>query len=135
MVVTVYTFMVGDLFHANHVRFLELAKTFGDKLIVGVLSNEAVESYKRTPIFPLEDRLVIIAAQKCVDMVVVQHTRSPLDTIKALIPDIVVHADSWKDNFPDEIEIRNLGVDIIFTPYFKGISTTEAIKICKMRKI
>ena len=70
--VVVYTFMVGDLFHVNHVRFLELAKTYGDKLIVGVLSDEAVESYKRTPIFPLEDRLIIIAAQKCVDTVVVQ---------------------------------------------------------------
>lgn len=129
--VIVYTFVVGDLFHANHVRFLELARSFGDKLIVGVLSDSAVESYKRIPIYPLKDRLLIVSSLKFVDMVIVQYSKSPLEVIKMLLPNIVVHADDWKNNFPDKEEIESLGVKIEFTPYFDGTTTTKAIKKCK----
>lgn len=132
--IVVYTFIVGDLFHVNHVRMLELAKTFGDKLVVGILSDEAVESYKRKPIYSLKDRFEIVKAIRCVDMVVVQYSRSPLDVIKMLLPDIVVHADDWKENFPDRSEIEKLGIKIEFTPYFKGMTTTEAIRKCKEMK-
>lgn len=129
--VIIYTFMVADLFHANHLRFLELAKTYGDKLIVGILSDKAVESYKRTPIYFLDDRVVTVSGLRCVDEVVVQNYKSPLENIIKLNPDIVVHADNWKDNFPDEYKIRSRGIDIIFTPYFKGMTTTDAIRKCQ----
>lgn len=134
--ITVYTFVVGDLFHANHVRMLELAKTYGDVLIVGILSDEAVESYKRTPIYSLKDRLEIVKSLRCVDRVVVQYSRSPFEVVKMLLPDIVVHADDWKDNFPDRLKIEELGIKIEFTPYFEGMTTTEVIRKCKeMRQI
>lgn len=131
---TVYTFVAGDLFHANHVKFLELAKTYGDNLIVGVLSDEAIESYKRTPVYSLNDRLKIVSALKCIDRVVVQHSKSPLEVIKMLLPDVVVHADNWKNDFPDKESIESLGVRIEFTPYFEGMTTTKAIKKCRMMK-
>jgi len=129
----VYTFIVGDLFHVNHVRILELAKTFGDYLIVGVLSDEAVESYKRKPIYSLEDRVKIVNSLKCVDKVVIQYSRSPLEVIKDkdLNIDIVVHADDWKYNFPDRLKIEELGVKVVLTPYFDGMSTTKAIRKIK----
>lgn len=132
----VYTFIVGDLFHVNHVRVLELAKTFGDYLIVGVLSDEAVESYKRKPIYSLSDRVEIVRSLRCVDRVVVQNSKSSLEVIKDkdLNIDIVVHADDWKENFPDKVEIEKLGVKIEFTPYFKGMTTTEAIRKCREMK-
>lgn len=134
--VVVYTFMVSDLFHANHLRFLELAKTYGDKLIVGILSDKAVESYKRTPIYSLDDRITTVAGLRCVDKVIVQNYKSPLKNIIRLNPDIVIHADNWKSNFPDEDKIRSLGIDIIFTPYFKGMTTTNAIRKCQeMEKV
>lgn len=132
----VYTFIVADLFHANHLRFLELAKTYGDELIVGILSDSAVESYKRTPIYSLNDRMTVVAGLLCVDKVVVQNSKSPLENIIELSPDIVVHADNWKGSFPDEDKIRDLGVVIMFTPYFKGMTTTDAIRRCQaMEKI
>lgn len=131
---TVYTFIVGDLFHVNHVRFLQLAKTFGDTLIVGVLSDEAVESYKRTPIYSLEDRLEIVKSLKCVDRVVVQYSKSPIEVVKMLLPDIIVHADDWKHDFPDRELIEKLGIRIEFTPYFDGMTTTEAIRKCRETK-
>ncbi len=129
--VVVYTFVVGDLFHANHVRFLELARTFGDKLIVGVLSDLAVSSYKRKPIYSLTDRLLIVSSLKFVDMTVVQYSRSPLEVAKILLPNIIVHADDWKSNLPDKEEIESLGIEIKFTQYFEGTSTTKAIEKCK----
>lgn len=133
--VIIYTFMVADLFHANHLRFLELAKTYGDKLVVGIISDEAVESYKRKPIYSLDDRITTVAGLRCVDEVVVQYSKSPLLNIIKLNPNIVIHADNWKDNFPDEDKIRSRGIDIIFTPYFKGMTTTDAIRKCQSMEI
>jgi len=129
--VVVYTFMVADLFHANHLRFLELAATYGDKLIVGILSDEAVESYKRKPIYSIDDRVKTLSGLRCVDEVMVQYSKSPLQNIIKLNPDIVIHADNWKGDFPDEDKIRSLGIDIIFTPYFNGMTTTDAIRKCQ----
>lgn len=129
--IVVYTYMIADLFHANHLRFLELAKTYGDKLIVGIIPDDVVKVYKRMPIYSLNDRITIIAGLRCVDSVIVQNSRSSLENIIKLDPDIVIHADDIKNDFPDEDEIRNLGVDIIFTPYFEGVTTTSIIRKCQ----
>lgn len=67
----VYTSGVFDLFHVGHLSVLKKAKEFGDYLIVGVHSDEDVESYKRSPIIPLEQRCEIIRNIKCVDEVIV----------------------------------------------------------------
>lgn len=131
--VIVYTFIVGDLFHANHVRFLNLAKEFGDFLIVGVLSDEAVQSYKRKPFFSFEDRLFLTENVKCVDKVVPQYFKSPYSNLSFYLPDIVVHADDWKEDFPDADKIRELGIKIEFTPYLEGITTTKIIENVRKR--
>jgi cytidyltransferase-like protein len=131
---TVYTFIIGDLFHINHIKFLELAKTYGDKLIVGVLSDDVAKSYKGTLIYPLEDRFKIVNALKCVDRVVVQHAISPLEVVKTLLPDVVVCTDNWMYNFPDKKNIESLGTKIEFTPCFKDITTSEVIRRCKTMK-
>ena len=51
--VRVYVDMVGDLFHAGHVALLREARSHGDRLVVGVLSDETAASYKRRPIMTL----------------------------------------------------------------------------------
>ncbi|MBL4910579.1 MAG: adenylyltransferase/cytidyltransferase family protein [Alteromonadaceae bacterium] len=67
----VYTSGVFDLFHVGHLSVLKKAKEFGDYLIVGVHSDEDVESYKRTPIIPCEQRCEIIRNISCVDEVII----------------------------------------------------------------
>ena len=68
--VRVYTDMTGDLFHYGHVNALRQCKEYGDVLIVGVHSNKSVESYKRTPIMNMDERIKVIEACKYVDEIV-----------------------------------------------------------------
>lgn len=56
----VYVDMVGDLFHPGHVALLRAARTFGERLIVGVLSDEVVATYKHKPIMTLAERVAVI---------------------------------------------------------------------------
>ena len=62
--------MCGDLLHYGHIRFLEKAKKLGDKLIVGIHSNKTIESYKRTPVCNMEERIELVKSVKWVDEVI-----------------------------------------------------------------
>ncbi|MBC7277617.1 adenylyltransferase/cytidyltransferase family protein [Nocardioides sp.] len=66
----VYVDMVGDLFHAGHVELLREARTHGDYLIVGVLSDETAAGYKRPPIMTLAERVAVVEACRYVDEVI-----------------------------------------------------------------
>lgn len=128
--VCVYVDIVGDLFHAGHVEFLKKAKTFGNYLIVGVLADDVVEGYKRTPILSLEDRVKVIEACRYVDEVVVA---PPLRLTEEMVNDLginfVVHGDDFnKDLLEDQYGVA-LKLGIFRTvPYTPGISTTTIIK-------
>jgi cytidyltransferase-like protein len=62
--------MVGDLFHAGHVALLRAARELGDHVVVGVLSDETVASYKRRPIMTLAERVAVVEACRYVDEVI-----------------------------------------------------------------
>jgi cytidyltransferase-like protein len=66
----VYVDMVGDLFHPGHVALLRAARDYGDRLVVGVLSDETVAAYKRRPIMSLAERVAVIEACRYVDEVI-----------------------------------------------------------------
>ncbi len=66
----VYVDMCGDLLHYGHIRFLEKAKKLGDKLIVGIHSDKTIESYKRTPVCNMKERIELVKAVKWVDEVI-----------------------------------------------------------------
>ena len=66
----VYTSGVFDLFHAGHLQALQWAKNQGSFLIVGILSDEDAQSYKRLPIIPYEQRFSIIENLNFVDKVI-----------------------------------------------------------------
>ncbi len=128
--VRVYADIVGDLFHAGHVEFFKKAKELGDELIIGVLSDEDVYSYKRVPILTLAERAAVIGACKYVDEVVLA---PPLRLTEEWIHehriDLVVHG----DDFNQDLLMDQYGTSIemgIFrsVPYCKGISTTNIIQ-------
>lgn len=133
--IRIYADIVGDLLHAGHIEFFKNARTFGDYLIIGVLSDEDVASYKRVPILTLEERVTVIKACRYVDEVIVAPPlRTTEEWLKEHDIDLVVHG----DDFNPELLMDQYGVPItmgIFrsVPYTKGISTTDIINRIKER--
>ena len=126
----VYADVCCDLFHSGHVEFLKTARDLGDYLIVGVLSAEAVQTYKRSPIMSAKERAAVISCCRYVDETIVDATL-PVDRgfmLKHDI-DIVVHA-----HHPDEDELYNKHYlypistgQFVRLDYSAGITTTEII--------
>ena len=122
---------VWDLFHVGHLNLIRNAKGLGDKLIVGVSTDECVVKEKgKTPVIPFEQRYKIVEAIKYVDCVVPQYTRDKTRLIKTLKPDILVAGDDW-DKLKGQEVLEKIGGKVIFFPYTKTINTTELIERIK----
>ena len=128
-----YTTGVFDLFHIGHLNILRRAKEQCDYLIVGVSTDELVESYKhKSPVIPYEERKAIVEAIKYVDEVVPQINRDKLAAWKQYRFDKMFVGDDWKGSelFSRlEDEFRKLGVEIVYFPYTKGTSSSYLRKI------
>lgn len=124
-----YTDGVYDLFHVGHLNMIMEAKKHCDFLIVGVHSDKIVNEYKnRETIINEKDRAIIVGAIKHVDKVVINNTRDKLELWKLYHFDVVFIGDDWKgterwNKF--EVELSKIGVDVVYIPYTKGISTTK----------
>ena len=120
----VYAYVCGDILHEGHLLQLENAKAMGDKLIVGVLTDEAVMEKKKAPIISFAQRLRLVQAIGCVDVVVPQHDYSPITNVKSLGVDILMESASHLGN--DYLkDLKDLDVRVIMTPYYPGQSSTD----------
>ena len=95
---SVYVCLSTDIIHGGHMRILKRAARLG-KLTVGVMTDEAVASYKRYPLVPYEERAALLAGVSGVCRVVPQNSLSYRENIEKYRPDIVVHGDNWAHNF------------------------------------
>jgi cytidyltransferase-like protein len=127
--IRVYADIVGDLFHAGHIEFIKKARAFGDYLIIGVIADENVEEYKRTPILTLEERVKIISACRFVDEVIVAPPLRPSqEWLKERNIDYVVHGDDFSPELLRDQYGSSLDLGIFRSvPYTKGISTSNII--------
>ena len=91
---TVYLCFSTDLLHSGHIALLRRARRLG-RLIVGVLSDEAVASYRRFPLVPYAERAALLRSLALVDRVVEQRTLSYRENLEKYRPDYVVHGDDW----------------------------------------
>ena len=121
----VYTSGTFDMLHINHLRLIEYARGLGDILIVGVNTDELVNSYKSTPMIPFEERIALMRAIKGPDLVIPQHSLDHTDKVKKLHMDIFVVGDDWVGKY-DYLE--KMGVTVVYTPYGKGVSSTSLKK-------
>ena len=123
-----YTTGVFDMFHIGHLNILRRAKERCDYLIVGVSTDDVVESYKhRKPIIPYEHRAAIVEAIKYVDEVVPQTSLNKTEFLKKRHFDIMFHGDEWKgtDLYNQyEIEFAQFGAKIEYLHHTEGISST-----------
>jgi len=126
---TVYTYGAFDLLHPGHLKLLETAKTHGNKLIVGIVSDNAIKKLKgkNRPIQNQDTRYKIISSLKCVDQVVHQKEYDPTPNLKIHKPDILVKGDDW-EKIPGEQHILKNGGKLIKPPYTQGYSTSDIIK-------
>lgn len=131
----VYVDVCADLMHAGHIRFFQQAREFGDYLIVGVLADEDVASYKRVPILTLAERVAEVEACRYVDEVI---AAPPIKLTKEWIEDhkidVVVHGDDLDQELLKYWYDSSIQMGIFRTvPYTKGISTTEIINRIRER--
>lgn len=130
-----YTTGVFDMFHIGHLNILRRAKEQCDYLIVGVSTDEVVESYKHhKPIISYEQRAAIVAAIRYVDEVVPQVTMDKLEFLKQRHFDVMFHGDEWKGTElynKYEKDFAQYGARIEYLSHTEGISSTmlrETIK-------
>lgn len=129
---TVYTDGVFDLFHANHALFLEEARAHGDLLIVGVVSDQMAEGYKRQPTISEQERLRVIQSHKSVDISFILDGPVVARTLDKIIADYnvdaVVYAGDNAEAFGDYFGSAINGGFFYKLPYHDGTSTSKIIK-------
>ena len=99
---TVYMCFSTDLIHGGHIAIIRRARRLG-RLMIGVLSDEAVASFKRFPLVPCAERMRLFENIAGVASVVEQRTLSYRENIERYRPDIVVHGDDWVNGFQQPI--------------------------------
>ncbi len=127
---TVYVGMSADLVHPGHLNILKRAAELGD-VVVGLLTDEAIASYKRVPYMTFDQRKSVVESLKYVSRVVPQKTLDYVPNLEELKPDIVVHGDDWKTGVQRKTRQRVIdalaqwGGELVEVPYTKGISSTQ----------
>jgi glycerol-3-phosphate cytidylyltransferase len=123
-----YTTGVFDMFHIGHLNVLKNAKKYCDYLIVGVSTDDLVQSYKKKiPVISFEERIAIVEAIRFVDEVIPQTSMDKYTAWEKLHFDAIFHGDDWKGSeMYNEIEKKfaAVGVDMVFLPHTQGTSST-----------
>ena len=123
-----YTQETYDMFHIGHLNLIKNAKKHCDYLVVGVNTDELVESYKnKRPIVPLAERIEIVRAIRYVDEVIVTDTLDKRAAWDKLHFDEIYIGDDWKGNARWEAtgrEMEALGARLVYLPYTKDTSST-----------
>ncbi len=127
----VFTNGCFDLLHAGHVRLLEAARAQGDLLVVGLNSDASVRRLKgpSRPVLPAGERAEALRALEAVDRVVLYEQDTPLETLQALVPDVLVKGADWAPGTivgADVVEAA--GGRVVRVELLAGRSTTGLIE-------
>ena len=128
----VYTVGTFDLLHVGHLALLEYCRTLGDVVAVGIGSDSVVNSYKpNVPVIPLNQRMEMLKALRCVDIVRPYYELEYVSACKELNPDIFVIGEDWGDkphNIDVESYLKSKGKKIIQISYNPQTSSTQIKK-------
>jgi len=126
----VYIGMSADLIHPGHLNIIKEASKLGD-VMVGLLTDKAIASYKRLPALKFEQRKLIIESIKGVAEVVAQDELDYSGNLRKYKPDFVVHGDDWQKGVQQQTRqkvidtLAEWGGKLHEVPYTKGISSTQ----------
>ncbi|MBL4584937.1 MAG: adenylyltransferase/cytidyltransferase family protein [Pseudomonadales bacterium] len=125
----VYTVGTFDLLHVGHLALLEYCKTLGSVVAVGVAADEVVSSYKpHVPVIPLEERIEMLQALRCVDIVRPYFELEYVSGCKDIEPDIFVIGEDWGDkphNVAVESYLKSVKSKIIQVSYSPKTSSSK----------
>lgn len=127
---TVYTVFSIDFLHEGHINILKQASKYGE-VIVGLLTDEAIVSFKNITHFPYEKRKFIIENVKYVSKVIKQDTLDYTKNLKLIKPDYVVHGDDWKFGIQKQVRqkvistLKQWGGKLIEPKYTQNISSKK----------
>ena len=125
----VYVGLSADLLHHGHLNIIKEAKKLGE-IIVGLLTDRAITSYKRLPYLSYEQRKIIVENIKGVKQVMAQDSLDYVPNLRRLRPDYVVHGDDWRTGIQKETRekvinaLKEWGGELVEIPYTQGISST-----------
>jgi phosphoenolpyruvate phosphomutase / 2-hydroxyethylphosphonate cytidylyltransferase len=129
----VYVGLAADILHEGHINILKIAKNYGD-VIVGLLTDKAIASYKNIPYLDFEKRKVVIENIKYVKKVIPQKTLDYTENLNLIKPEFVVHGDDWKTGNSKNIRKRVIQTlkkwsgKLIEPKYTKKISSSSIKK-------
>mmetsp|Transcript_21428 Transcript_21428/g.36588 ORF Transcript_21428/g.36588 Transcript_21428/m.36588 type:complete len:143 (+) Transcript_21428:94-522(+) len=132
----VYVAMAADLIHHGHINIINTAAKLGP-VVIGLLTDEAIKSYKRAPIVSWEQRRQVIASIKGVKIVIPQTTHDYCRNLEVLRPAYVVHGSDWKTGTQAAARQRVIDClkqwdgELVEPEYSAGVSTTQIIASCK----
>ena len=125
----VYVGLSADILHEGHINIIQTAKKFGD-VIVGLLTDQAIASYKNIPQLSYKQREIILKNIKLIKKVIPQKTLDYTYNLNLIRPDFVVHGDDWKNSIQKPIRLnviktlKKWGGKLIEPKYTKNISST-----------
>ena len=121
--------MSADLLHPGHLNIIEEARKIGGDIIIGLLTDKAIASYKRLPYMTWEQRKIVVENVKGVTQVIPQETLDYEPNLRKIKPDYVLHGDDWKSGIQSKTRQRIIevmsewGGKVIDIPYTHGISS------------
>ena len=127
----IYIGMSADLLHPGHLNIIEEARKLGGEVIIGLLTDKAIASYKRLPYMSFEQRKIVIENVKGVSKVIAQETLDYVPNLRKIKPDYVLHGDDWKEGVQAKTRQRVIevmsewGGKVVDIPYTQGISSTQ----------
>jgi rfaE bifunctional protein nucleotidyltransferase chain/domain len=130
----VFTNGCFDLLHLGHVDYLEKARALGNRLVIGLNTDDSVSRFKG-PERPLQDqnsRARVLAALQFVDLVVFFNEDTPLNLISELIPDVLVKgSDYLSENIVGAEVVKKNGGQVETIDFVAGYSTTRIVEKIK----
>src|SRR5437899_4823966 len=132
----VFTNGVFDILHVGHVRYLERARAFGDKLLVAINSDASARELKGEgrPLMNQDERVEILAALRTVDYVTIFDDVSPRSLIAQLMPDVLVKGGDYAlDEIHGREEVEAAGGRVVSLPFVKGVSSSGIIDRMKKK--
>lgn len=129
---TVYIGMAADIIHVGHLNIIDTARKLG-RVTIGLLTDQAIASYKRLPFLPFDHRRQIVENIKGVQEVIPQDTLNYTTNLRRLKPEYVVHGDDWREGVQKQTRqevietLKEWDGKLIEPCYTGGVSSTELI--------